>query len=88
MDSFLNIFPHKLLQTFYLFSADVKKLCLLCSQKPTDKQSQALLCKKGFSLINRGLILWDVSIAGLVLWDISLNIHSYRHQALFKENQN
>ena len=35
-------FSSKLLHTLYFFSADVKKFCWPCSQKPTDKYSQVL----------------------------------------------
>ena len=41
--SFLNIFATKLVHTFHVFSDDVKKLCLLRSQKLIDKYSQAVV---------------------------------------------
>ena len=43
-DSFLIIFRPIIFHKFHVSSADVKKLCLLCSQKLTDKYSQALVC--------------------------------------------
>ena len=38
-----HISPHILINTFYIFRVDIKKLCLACSQKLTDKYSQALV---------------------------------------------
>ena len=45
-DSFLKIRRPKVLHTFYLFGADLKKFCFPCFKKPTDKKSQALVSKR------------------------------------------
>ena len=41
-------FVPKLVHTFHVFNVDIKKLCLLCSQKLTDKYSQTVVgwCKE------------------------------------------
>ena len=42
-DSFLNFFGPKLINTVYVFRVNTKNLYLACSQKLTDKCSQALV---------------------------------------------